>query len=593
MKLNLFIIFTFACSLLKAQVSFKAIAPQEPVIAGESFRIQYVIEDGESITAFAPPQFRGFRLINGPEVYSGQSGTAATPRSLRNTIFTLQAMEPGHYFLQGAVAIINGKSSKSNDVLIQVITRAEAIKNRKPIDLPQDFEQTTYLAPGEDPYEKIRQNLFIKVMLDKNSCYPGEPVVATFKLYSRLQSKSDIVKNPGFYGFTVQDMVNLDDRIVNTETINGKSFDVHTVRKVQLYPLQAGKYVVDAMEIKNRVEFSRSTVNKKAEQEIIEGVFEDDDPTPLPGIEIFENNISTTPLSVTVKPLPSKGKPSDFNDATGSFSISSALAKDKLSRNEEGYLLVTVKGKGNFNQLVAPVINWPSGTEGFEPSITDLLDKSVKPLEGSRTFRYAFVASKPGSYLLPAISFSFFDPDSNKYKRIESSQQSFTVTNEEKKTLAVIQENKSSIDDVNKRVSWVAAGLVGLVVAFALLSIWFRDSRKKQAAPPQIIISEPTVEEILRPAVILIPAADKDFYSQLHRSIWQWINKSYGLHGATVAKHTVVAAMKDAGQTVEDINEFLYIISQCEAGMFTNASMDHDKIDLLERTRKWMQAAKK
>ena len=90
--------------------------------------------------------------------------------------------------------------------------------------------------------------------------------------------------------------------------------------------------------------------------------------------------------------------------------------------------LVTVKGKGNFNQLVAPVINWPSGTEGFEPSITDLLDKSVKPLEGSRTFRYAFVASKPGSYLLPAISFSFFDPDSNKYKRNESSQQSFTVT---------------------------------------------------------------------------------------------------------------------------------------------------------------------
>ena len=65
------------------------------------------------------------------------------------------------------------------------------------------------------------------------------------------------------------------------------------------------------------------------------------------------------------------------------------------------------------------------------------------------------------------------------------------------------------------------------------------------------------------------------------------------MHGATVAKHTVVAAMKDAGQTVEDINEFLYIISQCEAGMFTNASMDHDKIDLLERTRKWMQAAKK
>ena len=108
--------------------------------------------------------------------------------------------------------------------------------------------------------------------IDKKTCYAGEPVVATFKLYSRLQSKSDIIKNPGFYGFSVHDMINLDDKMVNTEEFNGKEFDVHTIRQVQLYPLQAGIYTIDAMEVKNKVEFSRSVVNKKAEQEIIEGV---------------------------------------------------------------------------------------------------------------------------------------------------------------------------------------------------------------------------------------------------------------------------------------------------------------------------------
>ena len=96
-------------------------------------------------------------------------------------------------------------------------------------------------------------------------------------MYSRLESKSDIVKNPGFYGFTVHDMVNLADKQVSTEKVNGKFFDVHTIRKVQLYPLQAGVFTIDAMEVKNKVEFSRSIVNKKTEQEIIEGILGNDE----------------------------------------------------------------------------------------------------------------------------------------------------------------------------------------------------------------------------------------------------------------------------------------------------------------------------
>ena len=94
-------------------------------------------------------------------------------------------------------------------------------------------------------------------MVDKRTCFIGEPVTATFKLYSRLESRSDIVKNPGFYGFTVQDMIGLEDNIVTTEIINGKKFDVHTVRKVQLYPLQAGSFTIDPMEIENKVRFSK------------------------------------------------------------------------------------------------------------------------------------------------------------------------------------------------------------------------------------------------------------------------------------------------------------------------------------------------
>ena len=222
-------------------------------------------------------------------------------------------------------------------------------------------------------------------MLDKRICFAGQPIVATFKLYSRLQSRSDIVKNPGFYGFAVHDMINLDDKMVAVENINGQLFDVHTIRKVQLYPLQEGIYTVDAMEVKNKVEFSRSIVHKKAEQEIIEGVFEEEEKKAAEGIEVFETMISTAPVSIKVKPLPLKNRPEDFNGATGKFSIEVELEKDELSRNEDGYLLVHVNGQGNFNQLVAPIIQWPEGIEGFEPTVVDAFDKQQVPLKGSRT----------------------------------------------------------------------------------------------------------------------------------------------------------------------------------------------------------------
>jgi hypothetical protein len=141
-------------------------------------------------------------------------------------------------------------------------------------------------------------------LVNRTSCFVGEPVLATFKLYSRLSSKSDIVKNPGFYGFTV--LMLLIWQIINPHRTNKwKWFDVHTVRQVQLYPLRAGVFSIDPMEVQNEVAFTKSSVNSKPEQEISEGApFEN-----AKGENMYENTISTQAVMITVKPLPEHNKP--------------------------------------------------------------------------------------------------------------------------------------------------------------------------------------------------------------------------------------------------------------------------------------------
>ena len=234
-----------------AQVSFRAVVPQRPIAPGESFQVQYIIQNAEKVSDFSPPPFQGFRVVSGPHLYSGDG-----PVSRKNLVVTLAAIREGNFKIPGASCMADGKFERSNEVMIRVMSQKE-------------IDETSYfLKQGEDPFQKIRENLFLKLTIDKSTCFVGEPLVATFKLYSRLQSKSNIIKNPGFYGFSVYDMINVNDQEQSEEKLGGHWFDVHTILKVQLYPLQAGEFTIDPMELANEVEFSRGVVNKKPEQEV-------------------------------------------------------------------------------------------------------------------------------------------------------------------------------------------------------------------------------------------------------------------------------------------------------------------------------------
>ena len=105
MRLICIILFGLTSGCLHAQAKFRAIIPPAAVVEGESFRIQFVIEEAESISNFSAPDFNGFRVVNGPEVYSRRSPGTRTNELMRNMIYTLQANEPGQYFLQGDGAL--------------------------------------------------------------------------------------------------------------------------------------------------------------------------------------------------------------------------------------------------------------------------------------------------------------------------------------------------------------------------------------------------------------------------------------------------------------------------------------------------------
>lgn len=574
-----------------SQVTLKTIVSRGPIIAGESFQVQYVLEDKDGQEAdFYQPDFRQFVFVSGPHLYGGVGYSDDGPIKLKNITFTLIAPKQGKYIVPGASVKSNGKIFSSEPAHLEVISRNHAV-SRGIIDGKLSTSDGAYLLPGEDPAEKIKQNIFLKVIVDKKTCYVGQPVTATFKLYSRLNSRSDIVKNPGFYGFAMQDMIGLSDNVSSEEIVNGKKFQVHTIRKVQLYPQQAGILTIDPMEVQNKVAFAVGNGPGMIQQEIIEGVLSPEEESPsTPGIKYCENSMHTEPIVVRVNPLPETNKPDTFNGATGRFRISAILEKADLAVNEEGVLQVIISGKGNFIQVAPPVIKWPAGIEGFTPQISDSLNRQISPLEGNRLFRFRFVPTRKGSFTIPAVSFSFFDTDSNRYRTVSTEPIIADIRDAKQKDTVVAE-----MQNIKTGISLLWTGL-GAIALLGMAGFFFIRKRNASPGKPEeqkptdaSEISFPGVNEFLHPAKVLVEADGFSFYAALRKAIWNFCSELFSLSGSNMNKRNLQQAMQERRVSTSDQETLLRILDMCEAGLFTGAISTADKKQLLNEAKAVMQ----
>ncbi|MBK9569471.1 MAG: BatD family protein [Chitinophagaceae bacterium] len=385
-------------------------------------------------------------------------------------------------------------------------------------------------------------------------------------------------------------MVNLTDKQVATETINGKIFDVHTIRKVQLYPLQAGAYTIDAMEVKNKVAFSKSAVSKKAEQEIAEGLLGNNDfETPDEGTEVYETELSTEPVIIRVKPVPEKSRPAAFNGAAGNFTISSGVVNKMPGKYEEDYFEIRISGEGNFIQLSAPTVQWPAGMEGFEPEVKDVLDKTKMPLTGIRTFRYPFVSAAPGVYIIPAVHFAFFDLDSGNYKTVTAPAIEVHVRSEEKAGIITISTGKKNQRKKIATLYWlVIAGILALG-CMGLIRVRRKDKPVQKSELAGTMNLKPNVVEMLAPVYLKLPGDDPDFYMALQQSIWRFFNLHFQLTGSEMKKEVLKSTLIKRGIDKGRVKELEDILQLCETGMFTNSSPASDKNVLLQETKQLLE----
>jgi hypothetical protein len=430
-----------------AQVKFTTVVSSQDLSRGEYLQVEFVVENAKQIDDMTPPDFRGFRVAQGPIQSSGMSIVNGNMSQYKALSFVLEPEKAGKFTIGGAAATVDGKHMQSNSVTITVHPGGgggSASKGARPApggnpfgsnpffqpSMPDPFgrepgevEKDYVLRPGENVKDKIRKNIFVKVQVDKNTCYVGEPIVATYKLYSRLSSESRVTKRPSLNGFSVYDMVDPSSDPVSVEHLNGKDFTVHIIRKTQLIPLQAGSIDLDPVEVENTVHFVKGSGNREARRSgnTLRDLLDQMNDESNLGPEVDENvTLDTKPVTITVKPLPEEGKPAGFSGAVGNFSVEASLASNTVSAQDENTLHVVVKGKGNLPVFAAPPIAWPDSITAFDPTSKEEVNRTVSPMAGTKSFDYVFTPKRAGHIMIPAVNFSYFDPATQSYKTAEA-----------------------------------------------------------------------------------------------------------------------------------------------------------------------------
>ena len=432
MWLSRVICFLFICSPFKGladNVQFTLEVSANSIALNDVVQVQYTIANGKNITAFNPPNFKNFKVIQGPDQGSGYSLINGVMKEYISVSYILQPLTTGTFTIPAASATVNGKKILSNSLKITITAASAKVQTQyQPLfQAPrQDVNQDFVLRKGENVKKKIKENILLRLIVSKKSCFIGEPIEVIYKLYTRLKSDSKILHRPSFNGFSVYEMLDNETIQGGEETYRGKVYNVYTLRKVQLYPLRTGKLVLDTMSVENEVSFMEPG-SAGREEDIFE-LLDDLQNGVSPNRGIIKENlvIFSNEESIQVNPLPENQEPR-FQGAVGNFSITANLESEMVHQNDIDKLVIKISGEGNFPMIFVPEVDWSENFNAFEPVTTETFNKTVIPLAGDKVFTIPFTVKKEGEFQIPPIKFCFFNPITKEYSSIETLSLPLTV----------------------------------------------------------------------------------------------------------------------------------------------------------------------
>ena len=620
-----FIFLFFVCSNAFAQVRFTATLSPNIIGKNEYSQLDLTVSNASGTPQISPPSLQNFIIAGGPSSMSNFQNINGVSSTSFTQSYVLKPRAVGKYVIGSATANVNGVELRSNPVTLQVTAESQGSNNQNqsyanPFSVfgqPDPFEEQPQpdipyddyvLRNGENAEDKVKKNIFIKVSVSKNSCYVGEPIVATYKLYTRLKCESSLTQNPSFNGFSVIDLQQPDINNSTIERLNGREYYVNIIRKAQLYPLQSGVLNLESAEVENSVRFIKDEYMQSQRGNKFEA-FRNFMQGNIPASSVVSEKVTvkSDPTTITVKPLPEEKKPTSFKSAVGIFQIKAILEKNNFTTDDAGLLKLAIAGEGNMQLITAPEVNWPQGIEPFESKSTDDLVQTSVPIAGTKYFEYPFTVTNPGTYTILPIEFSFFDVQHNTYKTVKTDTFSFIVskgTGRPSDSVLIVQPEKEKFFNHFFTNRWIIIIPIILLV-FAGLFFWMRNENKKDDERKKEDLNKFAQQEKIKVAEAALIADQEDpleavkecleksdnsnFYKNLNSCLRNFLSKKLNIAPDELTKKLIAEKMDKKGFSNEVSIQLQQLMDEIEWQLYTSSSEEEKMQDIYERTDELIQ----
>lgn len=602
-------------------VVFSAAASAAKMGIQDQVQVQYTIKDAQNLQTLSPKEEikNDFHIVGGP--YQSQSSQVSNingklTQSFSITItYVLQPKRKGKLTIPAAIATASdGETYQSNSVPIEVVDGSlaqqqqqrqrrydpfaddpfEAIlrQRQQMMQQHQQRRQQQQQEPAEEAKVDLDKDLFIKVVVDKSRVHVGEQITASYKLYARLPMNVNISKLPSLNGFWTQDFDMPGNGKITPveEVINGQRYQVFTLKKSALFPQQTGTLELDPAEAEGMARIVQKTRQRDPffDDPFFSSFFMDD---PFAD-EFFSRmaykdvkvKLRSKPVKIQVDPLPEAGKPESFTNAVGNFTASSSIDKTDITTDDVATLKLVINGSGNIKLIEAPTLKLPNGLVAFDPVVVDTITGRTTTISGSKTITYAITPRTPGDYDIPAINFSFFNPQTGKYTTVttkphklhvspgqggSSKRTASTLTDIHPVSTAIPSGSGSGLPLLHTAGYWSAVALP--LFAFIGIIAWKRREEEMSKDTVQLRnrrANKVALKRLSAANALLQKNERKPFYEEISKAIWLYLSDKLNIPLSSLSKENVWDALNGKDISPELQQQVARVMDECETALY-------------------------
>jgi hypothetical protein len=555
-KKILILFLTISSFVLSAQINFEATVSKSKLALNERLRIDFVMnQNGDN---FSPPEFENFQIIGGPNQSIKTSYVNGERKFSKTYSYFLKPLKKGKIKINQASIEIDGEIYKSLQIEVLI---TDSVKQ------PSDSITQYY---NDDDIE-------LRALISKGSPYLNEPITVVYKLYYKAPiniSDARETETPNFKDFWSQ-TIKIPQLKVNREIYKGQNYNVVEWRKVVLYPQKVGELEISPLSLNLVLDVPT-------------------DKRDFFGNVIYDQTsqmISTGMRRIIVKDLPQQGKPDSFSGAVGNFEFDVILNKNSLRATESFQAELKVKGNGNLKLFDLPDILVPNSMELFEPEREELISTNLSGMSGSVSKFFTVIPRFQGNFPIEEVEFSYFDPNTEKYKVVKSPRLTIDVydgpvisntINNDNSNIITSNDSfrfiklKGNLREVNNDVFFQSQFFYAIVttpfillLSFLLFTTYKRN--KKESSSELIRIEERNINKMIDSAKESI--GDKIlFYDKIEKALIKSLIVKFSIRMDSLNKEKIQQICREKGLSKDDVLLIIKLIENCEKARYSRSS---------------------